>query len=76
MAVEQKSVQVAAQLRGVMKLPWEAGRLTDGTLQQLGVFRQAVLGLLRRDPAQRVTVQALCAVCDNVVSSQTTVGHA
>lgn len=70
--LNKDSMQVIAQLRGFQKLPWEDGRITEGTLRQLGVFREPVLGLLRRDSAQRATPQDLCTVCEQVVMSQTT----
>ena len=66
-------VQVRAQLRGDAELPWEGDRFAADT-RQLGVFREAVLGLLRRDPAQRATVEDLCGACTSVVTSQTTIG--
>lgn len=66
-------MQVRAQLRGEADLPWEGSRLADAA-KQLGVFKKAVLGLLRRDPVQRATVEDLCGACNDVVASQTTSG--
>ena len=63
-----------AQLRGDAELPWEGEGLCRDTRHHLGVFYETVLGMLRRDPAQRATMSDLCAACDNVVHSSTTVG--
>ena len=54
-------MQVKAQLRGEAPLPWEGARLDAAVEQKLGVFRDSVLALLRRDPTQRATMQAFCS---------------
>eukprot|EP00892_Ulva_mutabilis_P002568 jgi/Ulvmu1/12311/UM088_0031.1 len=44
-------------------LPWEEGPRADRILGGLGLFRTAILGLLHRDPAQRLTVSTFCYTC-------------
>lgn len=65
-------MQVKAQLRGAQPLPWEGSRLCAETRQQLGIFCEAVLALLRRDPTQRASMQDFCNTCNDVVMSHTT----
>ena len=66
------AVQVEAQLLGHAELPWEGGRLDAATMRCLGVLHDPVLGLLRRDPAQRSTMSAFCSACLAIVASNTT----
>ena len=70
--VPRCAVQVEAQLLGQAELPWEGSRLDTATLRCLGVLHDLVLGLLRRDPAQRSTMQTFCTDCNAIVASATT----
>eukprot|EP00892_Ulva_mutabilis_P003267 jgi/Ulvmu1/1311/UM011_0039.1 len=66
---------VVEKLRGVQELPWE-GDLAEKdptARRRLGLFREPVLGLLHRDPAQRATLADFCRTANSVFSSPTTV---
>lgn len=41
-------------------LPWEKGRITREDMNKMGMFRQPILELLHRDPAQRATAEQFC----------------
>ena len=72
---EATFVQVLAKLRGEQELPWE-GDLAEknpATRRQLGLFRESVLALLRRDPAQRASLADFCHTANSVFSSPTTI---
>eukprot|EP00892_Ulva_mutabilis_P002848 jgi/Ulvmu1/12564/UM091_0005.1 len=67
---------VRAQLRGETLLPWEGDNLRSDVRRKLGIFREPVLGLLRRNPHERASMQAFCDTCNDLVTSSTTmVGH-
>ena len=61
-----------AQLRGDLPLPWE-GEMPARMQHGLGALKGPVLQLLRRDPAERVSVQRFHAACARVFSNQTTI---
>lgn len=71
-AHELVHVQVSAQLRGEAALPWEGRRLCQETRRCLGIFCTAVLGLLKRDPAQRACMADFCKTCNDIVMTNTT----
>ena len=50
-------LQTIDMILGGAAAPWEDGDAGRLLLRPLGVFKSAVLGLLRRDPAQRSTIQ-------------------
>ena len=60
-----------AQLRGDALLPWEGARLDAAVEQKLGVFRDPVLALLRREPGQRATMHAFCCACLAIFAATT-----
>lgn len=45
------------------QLPWEKEGQKEDILKALGVLAQPVLGLLRRDPAQRTPALEFCRSC-------------
>lgn len=58
-------MQVSEQIvgRNGAKLPWEGGPRSHRILGSLGIFSPAILGLLRRDPAARLSVVSFCRTC-------------
>jgi hypothetical protein len=65
-------VQVMAQLRGELALPWE-GDMSLQVQRGLGAFKGPVLQLLDRDPARRVSMKRFHAACTRLFASRTTV---
>lgn len=65
-------LQVIAQLRGDLMLPWE-GEMSAHTARQLGAFKGPVLQLLHRDPGLRVSMKRFYTACTKIVASRTTV---
>ena len=68
-------MQVVAKLLGKAELPWE-GDLAEKNptaRRRLGLFREPILSLLHRDPAQRASLAEFCRTTNNVFSSPTTV---
>lgn len=68
-------MQVLEKLLGQAELPWE-GELAERNpvaRRRLGLFREPVLSLLRRDPAHRATLADFCRTVNTVFSSPTTV---
>jgi hypothetical protein len=61
-------VQVMDQLVGNRELPWEGSRLTQGVLRKLGAHRRDILGLLHRDPRQRLTLYQFLNSCSMVLA--------
>lgn len=55
------------QLVGTADLPWEGKRLTPEVLRKLGAHRKDVLGLLHRDPDQRLTLYEFLNCCSRVL---------
>lgn len=70
-------VQVMAQILGEQLLPWEAG--AEGSralLRRLGMFRDAVLDLLERNPSMRLGITDFIARCRRVLErTLDTEGH-
>lgn len=64
-------VQVVAQLVGEEKLPWEGKGREKEMLRNAGRFKGAVLGLLRRDPAQRARVHTFVQQYASIMSTTT-----
>lgn len=67
-------MQAMDRIEGVncMKLPWE-GALLPTVRRQLGVFKDSVLKLLARDPAERPSMEQFCISCDRVLAGSTSV---
>ena len=68
-------MQVVAKLLGKAELQWE-GDLAEKNptaRRRLGLFREPILSLLHRDPAQRASLAEFCRTTNNVFSSPTTV---
>jgi hypothetical protein len=72
MVITRMSMQVIAQLRGDLPLPWE-GNMSPAVLRQLGAFKGPVLQLLHRDASQRVSMKRFYFACTKIVASRTTV---
>lgn len=70
-------MQVLARLRGEAELPWEGDLAAKNATarRRLGLFREPVLALLRRDPAQRATLSDFCRTANTVFSSPTTIAN-
>ena len=62
-------VQVIDQLVGNRELPWEGSRLTPSVLKKLGAHKKDVLGLLRRDPEERLTLYQFLNSCSRVLAA-------
>ena len=67
---EALAVQVIAQLRGELPLPWEQDT-DEGNRNKLGAFKGPVLQLLQRDPARRVSMRRFHDVCSRLFASRT-----
>ena len=68
-------LQVLAKLLGSEELAWE-GDLAEknpSARRRLGLFREPILSLLHRDPAQRASLADFCKTTNTVFSSPTTV---
>jgi hypothetical protein len=59
---------------GDTKAPWEDAE-GGNLLRRIGPLSQAVLSLLSRDPAQRLTMQELQHACLRVLSHTTTTDY-
>jgi hypothetical protein len=66
-------VQVERQVLGLggAHLPWEEGGSNPGILEALGVLREPVLALVRRDPQERPTMAEFCRLCNVLISVST-----
>ena len=64
-------LQVAAQLKGELPLPWEE-EISPVVVRQLGVFRGPVMQLLQREPSDRISMDHFHALCSKVFSGQST----
>ena len=62
-------MQVIDQLVGNRELPWEGSRLTSSVLRKLGAHKKDVLGLLRRDPEERLTLYQFLNSCSRVLAA-------
>ena len=57
-----------ARIVGEQPLPWEQGAEdAQEVLRRLGRFRPGILGLLQRDPQQRLTISAFISRCRSVL---------
>ena len=57
-----------ARIVGEQPLPWEQGAEdAQEVLRRLGRFRPGILGLLQRDPQQRITISAFISRCRSVL---------
>ena len=61
-------MQVIDQLVGNQELPWEGSRLTSSVLKKLGAHKKDVLGLLHRDPEERLTLYQFLNSCSLVLA--------
>lgn len=59
---------VIDQLVGKKELPWEGSRFTASVQRKLGAHRKDVLGLLRRDPEQRLTLYQFLNSCSQMLA--------
>ena len=59
------------QLQGEEELPWEGEKNIDAR-RKLGMFRQPILSLLRRDPVERTTLANFCSSCQQVFTATST----
>eukprot|EP00892_Ulva_mutabilis_P012610 jgi/Ulvmu1/9721/UM055_0060.1 len=64
--------EVERQLRGDAELPWEGERLTQDMRRRLGSLKDAVLGMLCREPAARWTCEQFWRALHTVFSGHTT----
>jgi hypothetical protein len=65
-------LQVLAQLRGDLALPWE-GEMSLKVQKDLGLFKGPVLQLLHRDPERRVSMKRFHVACTHLFNSRTTI---
>jgi hypothetical protein len=65
-------MQVVNQLKGVMPLPWEQ-EMSSQLQKGLEAFKEPVLQLLHREPAQRASMKRFHAACTHLFSGRTTV---
>lgn len=57
-----------SRIVGEQPLPWEAAAPGSGELlKKLGRFKPGILGLLQRDPQQRLTLSAFVSRCRSVL---------
>jgi hypothetical protein len=70
-----RAVQVMDRIQGLngKELPWEGARLTPTARRQLGIFKNSVMQLLSRDPAERPSMEQFCVTCNSVLAGSTTV---
>ena len=63
------------KLLGKEELAWEGDLVEKNPTarRRLGLFREPILSLLHRDPAQRASLAAFCKTTNNVFSSPTTI---
>lgn len=59
---------------GKQMLPWENPRTARDWLQPLGYLQDVVLGLLRRDPDERMTMKECVCACKRMLE-ESTQGH-
>ena len=70
-------MQVENQIMGSngSKLPWEDGGARPDMVPALGVFKEPVLALLNRNPAQRPSMDSFCGMCNRLLCSISTLSH-
>ena len=70
-----RHMQVMARLLSKQELAWEGDLAEKNSTarHRLGLFREPILSLLHRDPAQRASLAEFCKTTNNVFSSPTTV---
>jgi hypothetical protein len=63
-------MQVMDQIEGCngKQLPWEGENLSDVKGRCLGLFRESVLMLLRRDPSKRPSMEQFYKHCENMLA--------
>lgn len=64
-------LQVMAQLRGMLALPWE-GDMPPAMQRGLGAFKGPILQLLHREATQRISMQRFYAACTHLFANRTT----
>eukprot|EP00892_Ulva_mutabilis_P004444 jgi/Ulvmu1/2371/UM130_0002.1 len=64
--------RVMQRLRGDLPLPWE-GELSLEVRRHLGTFKDAILKLLHREPAQRISMREFHISCTKLFAARTTV---
>lgn len=65
-------MQVIEQLVGNQELPWEGARFDANVQRKLGAHRKDVLGLLKRDPEQRLTLYQFLNSCSQMLAGTET----
>lgn len=61
-------MQVMAQLAGEAALPWEDARFGPSVLRRFGLFKEACLELLHRDPLKRPSMREFTRICRQVLA--------
>lgn len=58
-------LQVTDQITGSFnaQLPWECEERKPSILKELGVLADPVMAMLKRDPAERMSVAEFCGAC-------------
>lgn len=66
-------MQVMDRIQGLngLKLPWE-GAMPQPTRHKLGFFRETILSLLARNPAERPTMKEFFVSCEHVLAGSKT----
>ena len=65
------TVQIISRIVGEEELPWEGEGRAKELLKRAGRYKDAVLGLLRRDPQQRTRVQTFMQQYASILSTTT-----
>lgn len=65
-----------AMILGNQPAPWEERETARDLLRPLGIFKQAVLGLIERDPAQRTSIHTFQRACRSSLSATATTTRA
>ena len=68
----QPVVQTIAMILGEQPAPWEEPATARELLKPLGIFKQAVLGLIERDPANRTSIGNFRKACRSSMAATST----
>lgn len=50
-----------------LQMPWEGAQMTRSLRRKLGVFKDALMQLVDRDPAKRPSMADFCHTCNQVL---------